>query len=287
MGEVAFSINGEYQETITLAPYVFFWNTMNALEDSEHIISAIVIDSVGNETPLNPISVFVNNLLDPDITPPIASVFYPVSGQTVSGIIDIEISTSDNDGIASVLFFINGEESFLDEEQPFIYSWDTELVTEDTEHTIAAASCDNFGNCTLASPITVIVDNYDNVIPYGQILNPFPSQTLSGLVTIQFSAYDNVGVEMVIPTINGVPVDTISLSPFNYNWETQSEVEDSYHVLGGIISDYAENYFYVPPIVVYIDNFQNDISPPTGVNYKSSFWPTGNWYCKLYRFSAR
>ena len=139
------------------------------------------------------------------------------------------------------------------------------MVTEDTEHTIAAASCDNFGNCTLASPITVIVDNYDNVIPYGQILNPFPSQTLSGLVTIQFSAYDNVGVEMVIPTINGVPVDTISISPFNYNWETQSEVEDSYHVLGGIISDYAENYFYVPPIVVYIDNFQNDISPPTGL----------------------
>ena len=70
---------------------------------------------------------------------------------------------------------------------------------------------------------------------------------------------------MVIPTINGVPVDTISISPFNYNWETQSEVEDSYHVLGGLISDYAENYFYVPPIVVYIDNFQNDISPPAGL----------------------
>ena len=155
----------------------FFGIPINALEDSDHIISAIVIDSVGNETPLNPISVFVNNLLDPDITPPIASVFYPVSGQTVSGIIDIEISTSDNDGIASVLFFIDGDESFIDDEQPFIYSWDTELVTEDTEHTIAAASCDNFGNCTVASPITVIVDNYDNVFPYGQILNPFPSQT--------------------------------------------------------------------------------------------------------------
>ena len=265
MGEVAFSINGEYQETITFSPYVFFWNTLNALEDSDHIISAIVIDSVGNETPLNPISVFVNNLIDPDITPPIASVFYPVSGQTVSGIIDIEISTSDNDGIASVLFFIDGDESFIDDEQPFIYSWDTELVTEDTEHTIAAASCDNFGNCTLASPITVLVDNYDNVFPYGQILNPFPSQVLNGLVTIQFSAFDNVGVEKVIPTINGVSVDTISFAPFNYNWDTLFEVEDSYHVLGGIILDNAENYFYVPPIVVYVDNFQNDISPPDGV----------------------
>ena len=265
MGEVALSINGVYLETITSPPYVFYWNTINSLEDSDHIISAIVIDSVGNETPLNPISVFVNNFLDPDLTPPITSIFYPVSGQTVSGIIDIEISTSDNDGIAYVLFFINGNEIDIDTDEPFIYSWDTELVTEDTEHTIAAASCDNFGNCALTTPITVFVDNYDNIPPHGQILNPYPSQTLSGMVTIQFSAYDNVGIRDVAPTINGIAVDTISSPPFNYQWNTSFETEDSYHVVGSIISDNSNNSFYVSPIVVYIDNFENDINPPTGV----------------------
>ena len=138
---------------------MYFWDTNSASEDSEHIISAIVIDSVGNETPLTPISVFVNNIIDPDIIPPIASIFYPVSGQTISGIIDIEISTSDNDGISHVIFFIDGNESYIDEEPPYIYSWDSELESEDLEHTIAAASCDYFGNCTITSPITVIVDN--------------------------------------------------------------------------------------------------------------------------------
>ena len=73
VGEVAFSIDGVFQETITSSPYVYLWDTNSASEDSEHIISAIVIDSVGNETPLTPISVFVNNLIDPDIVPPIAS----------------------------------------------------------------------------------------------------------------------------------------------------------------------------------------------------------------------
>ena len=265
MGEVAFSIDGVYQETVIYSPYVYFWDTNTATEDSEHIISAIVIDSVGNETPLTPISVFVDNIVDADVIPPIASIFYPASGQTISGAINIEISTSDNDEVSYVIFFIDGNEIYIDEEHPFIYTWDTELETEDFEHTIAAASCDYFGNCTLTSPITVFVDNMDNIAPSGQILNPFPGQILEGNVTIQFSAYDNIGIKNVIPSINGLPVDTIDSLPYSYIWDTTIETEDSYHVISGIVSDSSDNISYVSPIVVYIDNFTNDINPPSGV----------------------
>ena len=148
MGEVAFSIDGIYQETVTSSPYVYLWNTNGSSEDSEHIISAIAIDSVGNETPLTPITVFVDNVVNPDIVPPVVSIFYPASGQNISGTIDIQISTSDNEGVSYVIFFINGIESYIDENQPYLYTWNTDLEIEDSEHTIAAASCDNFGNCT-------------------------------------------------------------------------------------------------------------------------------------------
>jgi len=265
MGGVAFSIDGIYQETVIVSPYVYLWNTNSAAEDSEHTISAIVIDSVGNETPLTPISVFVNNVVEPDIVPPVASIFYPASGQTISDLVDIQISTSDNDGVSYVIFFINGNETYIDEEHPYVYTWDTSLEIEDSEHTIAAASCDNFGNCTLASPITVFIDNIDNIYPSGQILNPFPGQILDGNVTIQFSAYDNVGIKNVIPSINGLPVDTMDSLPYNYIWDTTTETEDSYHVISGTISDSSDNFFYISPIVVYIDNFTNDINPPSGV----------------------
>ena len=265
MGEVAFSIDGVYKETVIYSPYVYFWDTNTATEDSEHIISAIVIDSVGNETPLTPISVFVDNIVDADVIPPIASIFYPASGQTISGAINIEISTSDNDEVSYVIFFIDGNEIYIDEEHPYIYTWDTELETEDFEHTIAAASCDYFGNCTLTSPITVFVDNMDNIDPSGQIINPFPGQILEGNVTIQFSAYDNIGIKNVIPSINGLPVDTIDSLPYSYIWDTTIETEDSYHVISGIVSDSSDNISYVSPIVVYIDNFTNDINPPSGV----------------------
>ena len=265
MGEVAFSIDGIYQETVTSSPYVYLWNTNGSSEDSEHIISAIAIDSVGNETPLTPITVFVDNVVNPDIVPPVASIFYPASGQNISGTIDIQISTSDNEGVSYVIFFINGIESYIDENQPYLYTWNTDLEIEDSEHTIAAASCDNFGNCTLTSPITVFVDNIDNIYPSGQILNPFPGQVLDGNITIQFSAHDNIGIKNIVPLINGLSTDTISSLPYNYLWDTTIETEDSYHVISGIISDSSDNLFYVSPIVVYIDNFTNDINPPSGV----------------------
>ena len=56
------------------------------------------------------------------------------------------------------------------------------------------------------------------------------------------------------------------LIPFyNYFWDTTIETEDAYHVISGILSDSSNNVFYVNPIVVYIDNFINDINPPSGL----------------------
>ena len=69
----------------------------------------------------------------------------------------------------------------------------------------------------------------------------------------------------VVPIINGIPSDTINEFPYNYVWNTLSETEDSYHVISGIISDITNNLFYVLPIVVYIDNFEDDIYLPSGV----------------------
>ena len=83
-------------------------------------------------------------------------------------------------------------------------------------------------------------------------------------VIIQFSANDNVGIKDVIPSINGLSVDTITSLPYNYTWDTTLETEDAYHVISGTISDSSDNLFYFDPIVVYIDNFPNDINPPTG-----------------------
>lgn len=264
LGEVAFLINGHYLGTSYTSPFAFLWDTTLETEDSEHVISAVVMDSVGNETPLNPISVFVDNQQDPDMIPPSVIIFYPSSGQTVSGEISIEAVLDDNDGVSHAVFYIDGNQEYIDDSSPFIYNWNTELVTEDWEHTIAVVGYDINGNSTLASPITVYVNNFDNINPTGQIQTPIPGQTLEGNVNIEISATDNVGIQHVVTSINGTPVDTIYDSPYNYIWDTTLETEDEYHVISGEISDTSNNVFYIVPIVVFIDNYINDITPPTG-----------------------
>ena len=47
MGEVALSINGEYIATIENAPYAYIWDTTTEAEDSEHIISVVLVDLSG------------------------------------------------------------------------------------------------------------------------------------------------------------------------------------------------------------------------------------------------
>ncbi len=48
-------------------------------EDQNHIINIDVIDHAGNETSLYPISVFVNNIEEPDLTPPSIVIYDPAS----------------------------------------------------------------------------------------------------------------------------------------------------------------------------------------------------------------
>ena len=264
LGEVAFLINGTYVGTIYESPYAYLWNTTLETEDSEHVLSAVVIDSVGNETPLNPISVLVDNQNPPDVIPPSVMIMYPASGQTISGVIDIDIIANDNDSVSHVVFYIDGNQEFIDENTPFNYSWNTEEFQEDWEHTIAVVAYDSTGNYTLTQPITVFVDNFDNIAPFGNIQNPIPGQILDGIISIEIAAMDNIGVTEVITSINGVPRDTILNSPYDYNWDTTLETEDEYHVISGEISDSSNNVYYISPIVVFVDNYFNDITPPSG-----------------------
>ena len=264
LGEVAFLINGIYVGTTSNSPYAFFWDTTQEDEDSEHILSAVVIDSVGNETPLNPVSVFVDNQNPVDVVAPSVLIMHPASGQTISGIINIEIVATDNDSVSHVVFYIDGNQEFVDYSLPFNYQWETQDFEEDWEHTIAAVAYDTSGNYTLTQPITVYLDNYDNIAPAGDIQNPLPGQIVDGNVSIDISATDNIGVSKVVTSINGNPRDTIFEEPYIYVWNTLLETEDEYHVISGEVSDSSGNTNYISPIVVFIDNHVNDITPPTG-----------------------
>jgi hypothetical protein len=133
------------------------------------------------------------------------------------------------------------------------------------EHIIAAVGYDNEGNSTLATPIAVYVDNQDDIAPSGQIQNPIPGQTVNGTISIEIIATDNIGVDNVELSINGISRDTLSDFPYVYNWDTSQEIDDQSHVISAVVSDTSGNIGFIPPVSVIVDNQINDSTPPTGL----------------------
>jgi len=264
MDQVAFSIDGNYITSDSEAPYHYSWDTTLEEEDTEHTLSVVLVDLAGNESPLNPISVFVDNIPAGDITPPVVLITNPVAGQDLTGTVSIEVLTEDDTGMDRVEFFINGDSIHTDTSDPFDYSWDTETVIDDMDHIIAVIGFDLDGNATLAPPIAVFVDNFDNIPPSGQIQNPVAGQTVSGTITIEISATDNIGVEYINLSIDGIPRDTLTTFPYTYEWDTTSETDDEDHVISIIVSDSSDNISYVPPVSVFVNNIVDDSTPPVG-----------------------
>ena len=265
MKEVALSINGTYITTIEQPPFFYSWDTSLEQEDAEHTISVVLIDLAGNEAPLNPISVVVDNIAPADINPPTVIIMSPVAGQELSGTIDIEVIANDNTGINYIEYYIDGQSYSVDSIPPYIQEWDTETAEEDMEHIVAAVGYDNEGNSTLATPIAVYVDNQDDIAPSGQIQNPIPGQTVNGTISIEIIATDNIGVDNVELSINGISRDTLSDFPYVYNWDTSQEIDDQSHVISAVVSDTSGNIGFIPPVSVIVDNQINDSTPPTGL----------------------
>ena len=188
----------------------------------------------------------------------------PSAGQTLMGIVPIEVLATDDTGIDYILYFIDGELDTIIHSEPFIYEWNTENVQDDMEHIIAIGGADLDSNTTLATPIAVYIDNFDNIPPSGQILNPIAGQTVNGTVSIEVSAYDNTEVANIDLSIDGLPVATLTDEPYIYNWDTTQETDDEDHVISMIVYDDSDNSAFLPPISVIVDNEINDITPPTG-----------------------
>ena len=97
-----------------------------------------------------------------DTTPPTVSISSPVSGQTVSEIVTISVTTNDNDEISKVEFFIDNSLAFTDSESPYEYEWNTTTFENGSEHTVKVISYDASDNSTESQPIMLIVDNSES-----------------------------------------------------------------------------------------------------------------------------
>lgn len=253
MGSVEFIIDGSSVFTDLEYPYEYTWNTLEALEDAHHVINVNLTDWTGNTTSLFPVSIFVNNQEEADITPPTIVLIEPAAAQVVSGTIDVTAIVTDNVGINRVEFYKNYTLDGTVTSSPYEHSWNTTSETEGSSVTWHAKVFDTSENSAQSQPISVTINNNDNTPPSGSITYPYAGQTLTELVQIQVSATDNDSVSTVQFLINGSVESTDDSPPFSYDWNTES-VEDGQYILTAEISDFSNNSVITQSLAVNVNN---------------------------------
>lgn len=93
-----------------------------------------------------------------DTTPPTVALTSPTASETVFASQPLTATASDDTGVASVTFYVDGAAVGSVATAPFSLSWDTTAVG-DGQHTIQAEARDLAGNTAETTPIGVDVDN--------------------------------------------------------------------------------------------------------------------------------
>jgi alpha-tubulin suppressor-like RCC1 family protein len=137
----------------TISPYSISWDTTSVANGS-HTITAVARDAAGTSASIT-IGVTVNNA---DVTPPHVSVTSPADGATVSGSIPFSANASDNVGVMSVQFRVDGIFVGTDSTAPYSISLDTKAFSNGS-HSLIARAFDTSGNPATSTAIDVTINN--------------------------------------------------------------------------------------------------------------------------------
>jgi hypothetical protein len=188
-----------------------------------------------------------------DTRPPTVAITSPASGVTVSGMVTVTASASDNFGVAGVQWQYNGIN--LGAEQtapPYSITGDTTTVPNGM-YTLTAVARDAAGNRTTSAPVTVTVSN-DRSPPTLAITSPASGATVSGTITVTADASDNVGVAGVQFQYNGLNFDAEdTVPPYTATAVTNNAPNGSY-TLTAVARDAAGNRTTSAPVTITVSN---------------------------------
>src|SRR5579863_7536974 len=158
VASVQFEIDGVNAGAADLAaPYAYSWDTSKS-PNGPHTVKAVATDGAGNSTTSATVTVTINNTVA-DTTPPAVAITAPATSATVSGTVNVTATASDNVGVATVQFQVDGVNAGgLDGATPYAYAWDTTKVANGV-HKLDAIAKDAAGNATTSLSVSVTVNN--------------------------------------------------------------------------------------------------------------------------------
>jgi hypothetical protein len=226
VSEVVLYANGQAIGTDRTAPYQFSWDS-SGVADGDAVLTAYAYDAAGNTGISSGVAVVVDNQQETvDSTPPSVSILTPVAGNTVvSGNVSVAVDATDDTGVTKVVLYVNGQSVGTDQSAPFNFNWDS-TQRADGNVTMTARAYDAANNSSLSAGVTVTVDNVpdvaDSTPPTVAITNLSNGSTVSGNVSINVRARDDVGVTLLSVYVdNSLECSIADSDSLSCNWNTR------------------------------------------------------------------
>ncbi len=184
-----------------------------------------------------------------DTTAPAAAIQAPLGSSSVSGLVAVDATASDNVGVTRVELRVNGTTVASDSTAPYGFSWNSASVPNGMANLVAVAY-DAAGNAGQSATVAVNVANAaatvpsttpDTTAPAVSILNPVAG-AVSGNVTVSVSATDNLGAAALSQQllVDGKLVATGTGGSLSYTWNTR-KLKAGTHTVKAVVRDAAGN----------------------------------------------
>ena len=214
MGYLVFYIDGTFLDGQQSGDELT-WDTRTVTNGS-HTLTVVAYDKAGLSSTSEPVQVTVDN----DFVPPTVALTSPQEGATLSGSALLTASASDDRQVRSVRFFLGTSEVGGSGTAPYRTTFNTRLV-QNGRYTLTARASDGV-NVTTSSAVQVWINN-DLTPPTVSLTSPTQGSTVSGTVTLQAAATDNVGIAVVEFYRGTTLLGSDTTAPYTYAWQTLSE----------------------------------------------------------------
>lgn len=193
--------------------------------------------------------------------PPAVAITAPSAGTSVSGVVSVSVTATDNIGVTGVQWYCDGLALGSSVTAPATLAWDTRTAANG-DRVLQARGYDAAGNVGLSASVNVTVQNSipDTSAPTVAILGPSAGSTVSGSVNVAVTATDNVGVTQLEWYLDGALMGSGPGGSLSFPWGTAGTANGS-HTLLVRAQDAAGNVGVSAPVTVLVQN-GSDVTPP-------------------------
>lgn len=204
----------------------------------------------------------------PDTTPPTVSLSASSLTFQVGGTSTLTATATDNVGVTSVDFLVNGGVVSTDASAPYTFGWTPGSAGSYTLRAHARDAANNVGQSSILTATVTAVPPppVDVTPPVVSNLTATPQTfTLGASTVVAVAASDNVGVTSVVFSINGTPIATDVSSPYSAVWTPGA---DGTFTLQATARDAAGNSTVSASVSITV----NPIAAPPPVDCVVSAW---------------